>query len=89
MKLAFFKPQELRNLLREMMNADDTSAICNITFSEEMGCDVVEIYKDNNRVKTIPIQELLPKLSEHLNVSITNYDVIEVGDYGEGFAFFF
>lgn len=89
MKLAFFKPQEFETLLCELINADNTGGTCNITYSEEMDCDVVEVYQGNVHTNTIPIHDLLPRLSEHLNISIINYDVIEVGDYGEGFVFFF
>ncbi|WCF11546.1 hypothetical protein NDS46_31815 (plasmid) [Paenibacillus thiaminolyticus] len=90
MKLAFYKQKELNELLNEMINTSMESELtCRVSYSEEIQSDAVNIFVDGQFKETIDLWDILSQISKYLNVNITHYDVIEVGDAGEGFAFFF
>lgn len=90
MKIAFYKKNELNEVLNEVMNKSSQSKVtCEVSFSDEMGGEVVLISENGVVQNTVELWDVLSDLSTHLNIEITKYDVIEVGDFGEGFAFFF
>lgn len=82
-KLLFLKHNELAATLSEILNVDTSHS--SIEYSEDKGTDVLRIGSKNEE---IAIDELLVLFGNHVNESIVKYDVFEVGDEGEGFAFF-
>jgi hypothetical protein len=87
MKLLFLTPSELSDAVSEIVEKENGERLeCSVGFSEEMETDVVTIGK-HEEGKEVPIAQFVPQLNEHFQVNIESYDVIEVGDYGEGFAF--
>lgn len=89
MKLAFYKKNELNNILTKLFQTTSSRLTCQVNFSEKLDADSVEFYENNNLVKTIRIEEAFAKLTKYFGLEISRHDVIEVGDFGEGFAFFF
>jgi hypothetical protein len=88
MKLSFYSTQELNEIATELFKSEGNSITCEVGHSEILECDAVDIYENSVLIKTVPVQDLLGKLGEHLQITITHFDVIEVGDFGIGFAFF-
>lgn len=88
-KLVFLKSVELTDTFSRLyadMGADIT---CMVGYSEDLEKDAVDIYSVGEHLTTISVWDTLDKLSNELGLTITHYDVIEVGDEGDGFAFFF
>ena len=90
MKLAFYKTNELNELLNKVMNTEnEDKSNCEIQFSEELDTEVVKVLEAGVEKEEVELWDLLKDMSRHMGIKITNYDVIEVGDRGEGFAFFY
>ncbi|WCF11492.1 hypothetical protein NDS46_31540 (plasmid) [Paenibacillus thiaminolyticus] len=93
MKLLFLTPVELAETLTEVLRRERNNAnvICQVGYSEEQGADVAFISYTNNTEDTkpeeVPLTNFLKHLNEFYQVCIQSYDVYEVGDEGEGFAF--
>ncbi|MFF2531314.1 hypothetical protein ACFVS2_20640 [Brevibacillus sp. NPDC058079] len=87
MKLLFLTPSELTQALKEIIKQpDQTQLSCEIGYSEELDTDIVSV-TTNKYKEDIPIRNFVPQLNDRYNVNILSYDVYEVGDFGEGFAF--
>ncbi|WPS85298.1 hypothetical protein SMD22_01335 (plasmid) [Brevibacillus halotolerans] len=86
MKLLFLTPTELTQVLKEFIKQDERQLSCEIVYSEELNTDVVCI-TTTTKNEDIPIYEFVPQLNDRYKVNIISYDVYEVGDFGEGFAF--
>lgn len=90
MKFLFFKRTELSQIVEEIYLVKNVNVIVNVLFNEETNEDAFEIIPKTPGCKPFEISFLnfLPELSHHFHVSITHYDEMEVGDFGEGFLFF-
>jgi hypothetical protein len=87
MKLLFLSPIELSQALKNIMEKrKGLSLSCEVGYSEDLHTDVASIGNDE-KVEEIPIQNFVGDLNQRYNVEIVSYDVFEVGDLGEGFAF--
>lgn len=82
-KLMFYKNDELANTLSHMLNLD--AADCSVEYSENAKTDVLYVHSSE---KEMELNQLLGGLGTYTDETIIGYDVIEVGDMGEGFAFF-
>lgn len=90
MKIAFYKKNELNEVLNEVMNKSaEAKVTCEVSFCDDLESEVVLVSENGVLKETVELWDVLSDLSAHLNVEITKYDVIEVGDFGEGYAFFF
>lgn len=91
MKFIFLSVEELNNVATTLTSSIGTKVQSKVTYSEELDTDVVEVYTEGNNKATevIAMIDFLPEIEKHLNQSISSYDVMEVGDLGVGFLFFF
>lgn len=89
MKFEFQKKDELGDLITKIMNTETSHIDCIVDYSEDLHEDCVEVYENGELKETIEMKDMLEVLSKHFGEEIISYDVIEVGDLGEGFAFFF
>lgn len=89
MKFLFLNNLELSDVLSEIKNQNQNNEQeiqCHVGYSDELDTDVLEM-KLGEAVTEVPISSLFNEIGKHQNVQIESYDVIEVGDFGEGFAF--
>lgn len=87
-KLLFLVQSELEEAVSEIIKQKQGKSVkCCVDYSETFQADVVKLQSSNEQ-KEILIKDLLNDLSNWFDVNITSYDVFEIGDYGEGFAFF-
>lgn len=91
MKFMFLTTEELDQMTTSMFSSEQPNTTCHVTFSEEEEMDVVELYQNGKTIAydSIPLSDLLPKISKRLNQTFQSYDVMEVSDFGVGFVFFF
>ncbi|MFF2532227.1 hypothetical protein ACFVS2_25290 [Brevibacillus sp. NPDC058079] len=90
MKMAFYSIDELKKIFENMFNTDNDAIRCEVEYSENLKADVVILYGENDaQLAEMTISDTIPQISQYIDVPITSYDVVEVGDFGEGFAFFF
>ncbi|MFF2532482.1 hypothetical protein ACFVS2_26805 [Brevibacillus sp. NPDC058079] len=89
MKFAFYKQQELDQIITKLFATDSKDMKCKIGYSEELDGDGVEFFENGVLVRTVEVKDIFDVLSAHLGEEISRYDVMEVGDFGEGFVFFF
>lgn len=88
-KFIFVKTDELSNVIEEIYQTkhnQDVNVI--VTFDEENDTDVFEIVS-SSKTSIVDFSKMIPELSNHFQESITHYDVMEVGDFGVGFLFFY
>lgn len=86
-KLLFFTPPQLTEVLSEILRQNDPGhTCCSVGFSEALGTDVATLKKEDV-FEDVPISDLVHLLNTYFQVRILSYDVYEVGDWGEGFAF--
>ncbi|MBP1308893.1 hypothetical protein JOD82_001913 [Paenibacillus sp. 1182] len=89
MKMAFFKPNKLNEMMQEIIQTKNTSIRCEVEYSEKLETDAILTYAEDGRlVSEQPLSDALSAISDVLKIPVTKYDVIEVGDFGDGFAFF-
>ncbi|ADO59659.1 hypothetical protein [Paenibacillus polymyxa] len=89
MKMAFFRPNKLNEMMNEIFQTKNTSNYCEVEYSEKLETDAILTYSEDGRlVSEQPLTDALSAISNALNIPVTKYDVIEVGDFGDGFAFF-
>lgn len=87
MKLLFLTAYELEEVAEKIMSNESKELIvCETGFSEEQDTDVIRV-KMNESSEDIPVTGFLSRLNQYFGVDIQEYDVYEVGDFGEGFAF--
>lgn len=87
MKFLFLNASELSDVLNEIKNTNKEQDVqCYVGYSDELDTDVLEM-TEGDAVTEVPISSLFDEIGKHQNVQIKSYDVIEVGDHGEGFAF--
>lgn len=87
-KFLFLSPGELEKAISKIIKKEQgKNATCRVDYSETLQTDVINIQTSSER-EEVPVKDFLKALSEQFNVDIKSYDVFEVGDYGEGFAFF-
>jgi hypothetical protein len=87
MKLLFLTPYELEEVVEEILEKEEFESVtCQAGYSEEINTDVLTVVRANSK-EDVPISSFIKRLNEHYGVHILNYDVYEVGDFGEGFAF--
>lgn len=89
MKFEFLTKDQLGDTITKIMNTGTTNAEYMVDYSEDLHEDCVEVYENGELTKTIEMKDMLEVLSKHFGEEIVRYDVIEVGDFGEGFAFFY
>jgi hypothetical protein len=90
MKLAFFKTNELNEMMTVLLKENNKLTRCEVEYSDKLDTDALFAYaKDGKLLSETALTDSIPVISDHLNATVTSYDVIEVGDMGEGFAFFF
>ncbi|MBP1309140.1 putative enzyme involved in methoxymalonyl-ACP biosynthesis [Paenibacillus sp. 1182] len=88
MKLAFYKKNELEQILTKIFQNEASNINCQVSCSEELDMDTIEVYENDSLLKVIDIEEAYDQIEKHIGEKFTHHDVIEVGDFGEGFAFF-
>ncbi|MBP1309226.1 hypothetical protein JOD82_002246 [Paenibacillus sp. 1182] len=87
MKMLFLSPSELSLKLKHVIEKKEgTTLDCEVGYSEKLQTDVAEITY-LQMTKEVPLQHFVTDLNREFEVEILSYDVIEVGDFGEGFAF--
>lgn len=87
MKMLFLTPNELSHTMEEIFATQGKEVTCSTGFSEKTEQDILTI-AEQNAVQELPIEELFAPLNERYHVDIERYDVMEVGDFGDGFVFF-
>lgn len=88
LKMCFLKTKELEGVLNKgLSNKKGVSTLCNIVVNEDISDEYVKIVH-NDIVENLYLEDLFEVLEHELKIKIINYDVIEVGDYGDGFVFF-
>lgn len=85
MKFLFLKPREFEDTVKEMLLKEGQDVEVTAGFSEERNTDILLL--KGKEVEEIPLEQVLDRLGKHLNVVIQEYDVTEVGDFGEGYLF--
>lgn len=89
MKIEFLTNDELNVIVEEIMEKEVPCNTCEVGYSVAAGTDVVSVYDlEGQLVKEVTVENLTVELGQYLNIKISRYDVIEVGE-SEGFAFFF
>lgn len=90
-KLMFVNPSELSETITQIVRNEknNQNIICEVGYSEEKDTDVAVItYADGKEiVEEVPIENFFSQLNEFYHEQIVSFDVYEVGDFGEGFAF--
>jgi hypothetical protein len=86
--MEYFKRNELNEVLATLLGDNRFNTRCEVEFSESLDTDCVNIYQNDELIKTEKIEDILGILSVHINAKITSYDVIEIGDDAEHFVFF-
>jgi len=86
-KMIFLNNQELSNVVEEMYLANGKTVSAEVSFCEESELDVV-ILSTDSETETVVMEDLQDDLGKHLGVEITEYDEMEVGDFGIGYVFF-
>ncbi|ADO59971.1 hypothetical protein [Paenibacillus polymyxa] len=87
MKMLFLSPSELSQKLKHIIEKREGALQrCEIGYSEALQTDVAAITYVQT-TKEVPIVDFVHDLNREFEVEILSYDVIEVGDFGEGFAF--
>lgn len=87
LKIMFLTPSDLVEVLSEIVRRDDPECTCSrVGYSETLGTDVATL-KKQDVFRDVPICDFLQKLNTYYGVKILSYDVYEIGDWGEGFAF--
>lgn len=90
MKIEFLTNDELNVIAEEIMEKEVPCNTCEVVYSEAVGTDVMNVYDAEGQLaKEVTIEDFMVELGRHLGILISRYDVIEVGEFGEGFAFFF
>ncbi|WPS85561.1 hypothetical protein SMD22_00440 (plasmid) [Brevibacillus halotolerans] len=90
MKMIFYSVHELNKILEEIYESEKDIIHCEVEFSEKLDTDVVVLYREKKTPHAeITIEDVFPKISQYLDETVTSYDVFEVGDFGEGFAFYY
>jgi hypothetical protein len=87
MKFLFLTPFELEEVAEEILSKEMKEGIfCRVDYSEQEETDVLKL-TIKETTKEIPVHQFIEKLNQYFGIHITDYDVFEVGDFGEGFAF--
>lgn len=88
LKMAYLKKKELENILCERVSyVKQTPTLCSIVITEEPNDEYIEVVY-NSIVEKLYLEDLFDILSETIKLKIKSYDVMEIGDYGDGFVFF-
>lgn len=90
-KLMFVNPTELSETITTIVRNEknDQHIMCEVGYSEDKHTDVALItYAGGEQVvEEVPIENFFGQLNKFYNEQIVSFDVYEVGDFGEGFAF--
>lgn len=84
MKLLFLKTNEIEVEMNKIAKVGQTYEV---SVDDNTSKDVLLVVEDKKIVETLPIENVFPVLEKVHNVKIKSYDVYEVGDFGDGFAF--
>lgn len=88
MKMLFLTRNSFEETLSEIFEKEEgTKVTCKSSFLEEEEKDVV-IVKGNSFCHVFSIIDLFEKLNRHFSVSIQSYDVMDIAEFGDGYAFF-
>ncbi|HCL4479977.1 TPA: hypothetical protein N2D99_002044 [Clostridium botulinum] len=86
-EITFLKKKELEQILGEALtNIKKSPTICSIVINEDNNDEYVQI-EYNGILDRQPLEDLFDILEKELKIKIQRYDVMEVGDYGDGFVF--
>ncbi|MFF2531315.1 hypothetical protein ACFVS2_20645 [Brevibacillus sp. NPDC058079] len=91
MKTLFLTSAELTDVLTSIAtsnNEQQQTKEYRVGFSENLRTDVLHITGDGE-TDDVPLTNFISQLNEYYQIHIKSYDVIEVGDIGDGFAFFY
>lgn len=84
MKILFLKSNEIETEMNKVAKVGQTYEV---SVDDNTGKDVLLVVENNSVVETLPIENVFPVLERVHNTKIKSYDVYEVGDFGDGFAF--
>jgi hypothetical protein len=87
MKSLCFSTEEMNRFVSELYN----HPCCKVSFSEELDTDVIEWYDATlSKIEKITkLEDIIPLMNEKFHISIQTYDVMDLGELGIGFVFFF
>lgn len=84
LKILFLKPHEIEEVVEKELGVSKT---CEVSFNESENKEQILIKEDNEIQDRMSMESIFPMLGKRYNVTISKYDVYEVGYYGDGFAF--
>lgn len=83
-KILFLKSGEVEKEINKTARIGQTFEM---SVDEVESKDILNVIENKEVTNTLPIETIFPILEKVHNVKILSYDVYEVGDHGEGFAF--
>jgi hypothetical protein len=84
LKILFLKSHEIEEAVEKDLKTYQT---CEVSFNEAENKEQILIKEDNEIQDKLSMESIFPILDKEYNVSISKYDVYEVGYFGDGFAF--
>jgi hypothetical protein len=83
-KILFLNSNEIEVEMNKVAKVGQTYEV---SVDENTSKDVLLVVEDKKIIDTLPIENVFPILEKVHGVGIKSYDVYEVGDFGDGFAF--
>lgn len=88
-KILFLKLDELVELgTKFSVEAGLAVETCHLDVDEDTGVETFVYELGNGEEKKSPLVDVIPFLNHTYSVEISRYDVLEVGEFGDGYAFF-
>lgn len=88
-KILFLKQKELVALgTKHCREAGAAFDVCYLDVDEKDGAETLVYDLGNGKDVKRPLVDIIPYLNKTFSVEVNHYDVLELGDLGDGFAFF-
>lgn len=84
-KIIFLKKKEIEEIVNENLCASGTYS--ELIYNDDISDEQVLIKRDNEVLDVVEMEEVLNIIETTENVDIKSYDVYEVSNLGDGFAF--